>query len=109
MEVSFKNRSLRALCEEPEAATAQYGGDVARALINRIADIAAAETIEDVLAGNPTISEAGKGESVSILLGGGHRIILRCNHLNPPMSALGKVDWSKVSRVRVEGIEGCDA
>ncbi|WP_095202989.1 hypothetical protein [Mesorhizobium carmichaelinearum] len=109
MEISFKNRALRSLCEDPEAATAEYGSDVARALMNRVADIAAAETIENVIAGNPTISDSGKGDSISILLGEGHSIILMCNHLNPPTSALGKVDWSKVSRVRIEGIEACDA
>ncbi|MFK0691571.1 hypothetical protein ACFX5Q_25710 [Mesorhizobium sp. IMUNJ 23033] len=82
---------------------------MARDLFNRMADLLAAECIADVVAGTPVVSEAGLAETVSISIGFDHSMILRCSHLNPPMSALGKVDWSMVSRVRVEKIEGDDA
>jgi hypothetical protein len=38
-------------------------------------------------------------------LGDGYRLVFSANHPRNPLKADGTVDWSKVSRVKILGIE----
>ena len=104
MEVSFKTKAVRTLCEQPEVATAHLGIDVARMLMNRLADLSAAESIDDVLAGQKTMN----GEVVELRLCGKYALTLSCGHFHPPLLSAGGIDWPKVSRIRVDGIKSDD-
>lgn len=68
--------------------------------MRRLADLRAATSIFDLVAGQPT-DAAGSQPQVTIELGAGYRMVLHPNHVNNPRSADGDVDWSQVRRVQV--------
>ena len=103
MEVAFATKALRTVCESTATAADQFGAEVAGQLRNRIADILAASTIDELPAGNPHLLHAGRNMAVD--LSNGYRILFCANHTKVPMDGNGKVDWSKVTRIRLLRIE----
>ena len=103
MEIAFESRELREICEHEAEAKAKLGDPVAAALKSRLADLDAAMSPSDLVAGRPRIGE--DKETMVIDLCQGYRIVFAANHPNNPLSERGEVDWRKVSRVRILRIE----
>ena len=97
--IAFETRKVRELCENLAIAKSRLGNEIAEQLIHRIADIEAAENINDLLVGKPQI----EGSEVRIDLGNDCGLLLSANHQNNPIDN-GIVDWNKVSYVQVETI-----
>ncbi|MFY7940719.1 MAG: killer suppression protein HigA, partial [Burkholderiaceae bacterium] len=53
MEIKFKDKKLRELCEKKAAAVKKLGDVSARKLQTRLADMAAASRVTDLVTGNP--------------------------------------------------------
>src|SRR6266853_4108322 len=53
MEVAFRTRSLRSLCGDEQVAVRQLGDELAMELRARIADLRAAASFDDIVAGQP--------------------------------------------------------
>lgn len=101
LELAFDTKELRDLCERAELAEQQYGDEVAKTLQARLSDLWAADSATEIPAGNPTeISN----DRMSIELGSNYRLILCANHPKKKGS-LEKTDWSKVTRVKLLGVE----
>lgn len=92
------------MCERKRLAERHFGADTARRLRARVADLKAAVTATDLVAGTPTFVDAGGG-SIEISLGEGSSLRLRVNHLQAPLNKDGRLIWKNVSRVRVVAIE----
>lgn len=103
MEIAFDTRELRLLCEKNEPPVS-LASTVVESLRSRLADVRAALTVHDLVAGAPNAG-GDHGEILVIQLADGYELILHANHVNNPVAVDGKVDWSNVSRVKVIAVE----
>lgn len=107
MELAFESRELRDTCEDDAEARRQFGDSVAEMLRHRLADLDAATSPKDLLAGRPRAGT--EAETMVIDLGEGHRLVFAANHPNNPTTPDGELDWARVRRVRVLRIESAHA
>jgi len=103
LQLAFSTKVLRDLCECAAKAEAAFGTQVAATLRARLADLRAAETVVDVIAGKPADVPEEPGV-MSLSLGGPIRLVFRSNHNRTPEIA-GRVDWSRVTRIQLLRIE----
>lgn len=106
MELSFDSKSLRTICESEAEAKSRLGTAVAEVVKHRLADMRAAKSPDDLLAGRPRVLD-GKSQNMVLDLCGRYRMIFCANHPNNPMTPNGILDWPKISRVKILWI-GCD-
>lgn len=105
MELAFDKKSLRELCENAEKAKRKFGVRVAEKLKRRLADLRAATSVKDLVAGRPRELEGTKYRHIAIDLCEDYRILFCANHNVIPVLESGDVDWSKVSRIKILRIE----
>ena len=101
MELAFESMHLRSICENEANAKDELGAEVAEVLKRRLADLRAARSINDLITGNPRIRNVGHIEHLVVDLRDGSYIILEANHPKNPLTETGKLDWPKVSRIKV--------
>lgn len=99
MLLSFDTLPLREVCENEDAAIKEYGSNAARLLRTRLADLRAYETVGDIMVGHPREINCGEN-SYAVNLGENYQLVFCANHINVPMVD-GKVDWSKVTRIKI--------
>lgn len=103
--LAFSTKALRSLCECQAKAERELGLKVAKKLRERLADIRAASNITELVAGHPREIEGNRLPNYAIDLADGYRMVLCANHNDIPRTKTRRVDWSKVSRVRIHIIE----
>lgn len=106
MEIAFESRELRTTCENDTQAKGELGATVAEALKHRLADLRAASSPKDLVAGRPRIMP--DGERMALDVGETHHIVFKSNHPDHPVTETNEVDWSRVSRIRILGIKRND-
>jgi hypothetical protein len=107
LEITFLTADLREICENRHVAMATMGHDAARELAERLADIEAVETVEELsqLLGH-AIGDFSATEKFIELQAGLH---VRFGSAHPKdAGAQRPIDWSKTSRVKILGIEKID-
>ncbi len=104
MEIAFAKKKLRQLCESEAQAKRDLGIEVANILKKRIADLRAATCVGDLLAGQPR-EEGARGQNIAMELNNGSCMVFCVNHNVVPKVHSGRVDWSKVSRIKILRIE----
>jgi toxin HigB-1 len=72
-EIRFKDRKLRELCEKQAVARKKLGEACAHKLRKRLADLEAAETVTDLVAGNPHPLKHDRAGQFALDLTGGQR------------------------------------
>lgn len=92
------------MCVNREYAVRVFGNGLAEKLTRRMADIRAAETPIELLVGNPHPVAAPASGLFSVDLDSTIKLVFSANHANPPMLGEGKVDWAKVSRIKITHI-----
>jgi len=100
MIIAFDSKKLREICEDDAVAVKELGSPAAEALRQRLADLRAAESIRDLLVGNPRTSGA-ENATLTIDLTAAARTIWSQNHTTPPRTSLGDIDWERTGRVRL--------
>lgn len=105
MELAFANKPLRQTCESESIARRDLGVRIAEKLKRRLADLRAAKSVTDLVAGRPRELEGSDGEHYAVELRDGSRIVFCANHVTIPVLESGSVDWSKVNRVKILRIE----
>jgi hypothetical protein len=103
LQLAFDSQSLRSTCEIQAQAESELGADVAETLRRRLADLRAAATVHDLIAGLPTVGPDGLHLFINV--GDGHRIVLMQGHVKCPRTKTNDVDWARVSRVKIMKIE----
>lgn len=104
LNLAFASKALRSLCEDKSIAERKLGTESAGRLTRRLADLRAAESLADILAGDlvqylwPATSELSFGLN-------GFRLVLRVNHQIVPVDDIGDIDWKRVRRVKIVRIE----
>jgi plasmid maintenance system killer protein len=102
LELSFANKALRQLCESSVKADRKLGVDLANELRRRVADLRAATSVQDLLIGVPRETQT---DQISLDVAPTFQITFCANHNTVPKLESGAIDWSKVSRVKILGIE----
>lgn len=100
MDLAYEDEQLRTLCIKRGRAIAVLGPKIAHELNKRVADVRAAETALDLLVGARVVDDVGY-EGMHVSLTDGFELILVANHVQNPTTAPGKIDWTKVTRVKV--------
>ena len=106
MQLAFESKELRSICEDRATAVCELGTETADVLRHRLADLYAAVSIADLIAGNPRIVEANGMSCLIIDLCHGHLLVLKANHIENPLTESGQIAWGKVSRIMVTRIGG---
>ena len=80
LQLSFETIALRTLCECPSAADERFGTPVATKLRNRLADLRAASSLQDVIAGSLRRAHPNDPETITLDLTRDHKMIFCANH-----------------------------
>lgn len=106
MEISFNDKKVRSWCEDADLAKTEFGSSVSKNLMNRLADIDAAESIEDLLVGNLTSTDENGISYCHLEIGEGFRLTFCSNHVgNNHKNPNGTTDWKRVSRIKILKID----
>ena len=105
MDVRFRNRKLRELCEIRIRAERRLGPDSARKLRSRLSDLEVATCVAELHAGRPHTLTGARKEQIALDLAGGMRMVLSPDQEPCPRHADGGVDWTRVTAIRIESIE----
>lgn len=103
MQLAFATKELRRICTEADFAERQLGDDLAAALIDRLADIRAADSLVELL--DYELSIVDKQLRVRIELTNEASMELSENHLGLAWSVSSEVVLSSVWRLLLHKIE----
>ena len=105
MIVAFQTEALRTVCEDEKVAFRRLGQEASVQLRGRLADLRAATSVRDLLAGKPTLS-GSTTEFLTIELVPGSSMRWIANDAPPRLNSEGAIDWDAVVRIRLLEIEG---
>ena len=105
LELAFESKVLRTICESESRASLELGAAVAESLKHRLADLRAARTAIDLLAGHPRTIGGREGECMVVDLRDDNRLVFAANHPTSPMTQANNLDWTKVTRIKILRIE----
>lgn len=108
MELAFGTRSLRSLCADEEIAVQQLGRHLATELLARIADLRAASTFDDIVAGRPEFLN-DRDPRVIIVVTEGVTMVIRPNQPEKSRKPLAIFDWAQVYRIRIDELTTSEA
>lgn len=101
MEIAFATRTIRKLCESEKKASAILGDAVATKLKNRLADLAAATCVDELVVGNPRKLSGEWNGRFMLDLPKNHSIVMVVNHEPIPITVEGDIDWRRVFRLKI--------
>jgi proteic killer suppression protein len=101
MEIDFKDKKLRELCEQRVAMERKLGAACARKLRSRLADIQAAACVADLTAGRPHPLRGERTGQFALDLEGGTRLVFDPDQDPIPCRDDGGIDWSRVTSIRI--------
>lgn len=104
MEILFKDKRLRELCEKQAVATKKLGDIGARKLRARLSEISAASRVSDLIAGNPHPLKGDRAGQFTLDLAGGWRLVFKPANDPVPRRDDASIDWSAVTIVCIEFI-----
>ena len=100
MQISFVNQDLERLCSEQRVAQRQLGKPCSKKLRSRLADLNAAGTVTDLVAGRPHHLTRDRAGQFSVDLHGGTRLVFAPAG-QPPEDEHGGIDWARVTSVQI--------
>ncbi len=101
MDLSFPDKRLETLCSVQREQTKQLGGAGARKLRARLADLAAAARVSDLVAGHPHPLTGDRSGQFAVNLDGGRRLVFEPREQPPPIRDDGALDWDHVTAIRI--------
>lgn len=81
------------------------GPKAAEKLKRRLADLRAAAAISELVVSRPYELDGARDHQMAMNLCDGTRIVFSANHSNPPTLKSGRVDWTKVNRIKIMDVE----
>lgn len=100
MVLSFESRKLREICTLEECAIAEFGEDIARSLISRLADLRAAHRLGDIIWMNSNPNNFADSSMCSIEIPNGYRLSFRPNH----KTSHKDIARADISRIKITSI-----
>lgn len=104
MELRFKDKKIRELCEQKAIAERKLGPDCARKLRTRLAELEAATCVTDLHAGSPHPLKGNRVGQFALNLHGGYRLVFSPDQNPCPLHSDGGIDWAKVTIISIEFI-----
>jgi len=104
LEIHFKDKKIRELCEKRAIAEKKLGSANARKLRARLDDLDAASRVTDLAAGNPHPLKGDRLGQFAIDLAGGWRLVFAPSNDPIPIHDDQSIDWSKVTIISIEFI-----
>ena len=101
MDIEFATSEIQALCEKKRLMTKTLGDACARKLRTRIADLAAAATVTDLVAGRPHPLKGNRLGQFAVDLHGGKRLVFEVTNDPVPQTQDGAVAWGQVTKVKI--------
>lgn len=99
MEITFKDRKLKKLCEEKAEAQRKLGQSCARKLRSRLADLMAVRSVTELVAGRPHPLKGDRQGQFAVALDGGKRLVFESANEPIPLKDDKSIDWSEVTRI----------
>ncbi len=99
--LAFGSKQLREICEYEQCASEKLGIEVSDSLKERLADLMAAQSPRDLVAGSPRSIRCRNHEFMVVDLCQGCQVTFVANHPVNPVDDSGAIEWSRVSRVRI--------
>lgn len=104
MEIRYRDKKLRELCERCAVAERKLSADCARKLRVRLAALEAANSVTDLVAGRPHPLTGDRDGQFAVDLAGGRRLVFAPANNPSPQRPNGSIDWSRVTIVSIEYI-----
>lgn len=101
MEITFSDGKLQKLCEQSVIAQKKLGEDCARKLQSRLADLDAASTVRDLVAGRPHPLKGDRLGQFALDLQGGKRLVFEPSNDPIPYQEDGSIHWAQVTKIRI--------
>jgi hypothetical protein len=105
LELAFETLALRDICESEERARQKLGIKVAAGLKRRLSDFQAVESFDEL----PTARPKKNSNSCVFPLPEGWQLVVTGGHGSNPTLPSGRIDWTKVSRLKILRIEKANA
>ncbi len=109
MDVSFASKKLQKTCSTEAGMKKKLGASRAKRLMQRLAELDAADTLDDISHLPPArcheLTNDRNGQ-LSVDLDHPYRLIFKPDHLPPPAKPDGGLDWKQVTKVLI--LEICD-
>jgi len=101
MDVVFVNRRLQKACNSAKEMAREWGSQMAKKLQQRLSELAAAGTLEDMrkLPGRCHELKADRKGQLALDLVHPKRLVFSPDHNPTPALPDGGLDWSKVSKI----------
>lgn len=104
MDIRFRNKKLREVCEQREVAVKTMGPLSAQKLSIRLAALEAASCVSDLVAGRPHELTGQRAGQFALDLSGGWRLVFSPDNVPCPERPDGGIDWRRVTIVCIEYI-----
>ena len=101
LELAFETRALRDICECEEIAKRELGAKVADALKRRLSDFRSVDTVDEL----PLSKIKKSSNRITFELPDGWQLVVTAGHGENPKLTSGKIDWTKVTRLKITRIE----
>jgi len=101
LELAFETKALRDICESEAIAKRELGAKVADALKRRLSDFRSVDTFDELPFAKPKKSS----NSFTFDLRDGWQLVVTGGHGDNPRLTSRKIDWAKVTRLKITGIE----
>lgn len=99
VDILFKTETLRKLCSSEHDAKKQLGGDSAKKLRTRLADLRAVTRVSELIAGRPHPLKGDRSGQFALDLHGGRRLVFEPANVPKPLTTDGVTDWQQVTTV----------
>jgi Plasmid maintenance system killer protein. len=99
VEINFKDKSLRDLCNHESLAQRNLGTNMARKLKLRLTQLSAALSMSELLVGRPHPLTEKRAGQFALDLVHPRRLVFEPDHDPIPQTEDGGIDWSQVTRV----------
>ncbi len=104
MEILFENKAVREICEKAAVAKKKLGDVSARKLKSRLAEMKAASSVTELVAGNPHPLKGDRLGQYALSLAGGWRITFYPGNDPVPRKPDASIAWEQVTIVVIEFI-----
>jgi len=104
LEIRFRDKKVRLLCESRDAAVKKLGDACARKLRSRLDDLEHAANVDELVAGNPHSLTGDRAGEYAVNLAGGRRLTFSPANDPVPRHADGGINWRAVTIVCIEFI-----
>jgi hypothetical protein len=101
LELAFETKALRDICESEAIAKRTLGVKVADALRRRLSDFRSIDSFDELPFAKPKKSS----NTVKFDLPDDWQLVVTSGHGDNPKLTSGKIDWSKVTRLKIARIE----